>query len=90
MIEPFDLEDAIRRGIVAALEDAETRRNVSMQIEPFDAVDDSGDEVRVVAVIGPPDDLDFVVIVETDAGEIFPSVRDVVYRRCSPESLGCE
>lgn len=88
MIDPSEIEDAIRAGITAALEEVETRRRVSMQIEPFSAEDVDGKDVRVVAVVGPPDDLGFVVLVETAEGEIFPSIRPSVYRKSPFESSG--
>lgn len=80
-MEPEQFEE-IMRSVLAESAPADTR--VVVPIASFPAQDEDGVQVDVVGVTflqSDDRDLDFVIIVEADGGEMFPSIRQSVWRR---------
>lgn len=81
-MEGQEIYEAIKAAILdASKEQHRPPQGPMMPIEPFDAEDEVGDPLRVVGVIDMPDDMKFVVIEESDDGEIRPFPCSAVYRK---------
>lgn len=67
----------------AALADALAERPAAprmMRIDPFDAVDEDGDPVRVVGIYDDHEDMRFVIIATEPDGEIYPVAARSLYK----------
>jgi hypothetical protein len=79
-MDPEQFEEIVR-DVLAENEPGEVR--VIMPIASFKAQDEDGDDVEVVGVTFTQADnhnLNFVVLVDGDDGEVYPTMRDVVWR----------
>ncbi len=80
-MDPEQFEEIVR-GVLA--ERAPEDERVVMPIASFPAQDDDGGLIEVIGVTfmrSDDQDLGFVVIVEAEGGEMFPSRRNSVWRR---------
>lgn len=67
----------------AAFADALAERPAAprmMRIDPFDALDEAGDPVRVIGVYDDQEDMRFVIIVTESDGEIYPIAARSIYK----------
>lgn len=56
-----------------------------MRIDPFDALDEDGEPVRVIGVYDDEEDMRFVIIATEPDGEIYPVAARSIYRAPSAE-----
>lgn len=79
-MNPEEVYEAVRNGVVDALEKAAESSRRIMRISEFDAFDDEDHPLRVVGIVDNGDqDLQFIVIVDDD-GEIAPFIYGSVFR----------
>ncbi|MER9032414.1 hypothetical protein [Mesorhizobium sp. M0674] len=81
MMDPEQFEEIVR-GVLTDREPADVR--VIMPVTAFAAQDEDGDDVEVVGVTftqADNENLSFVVMVELEDGEVFPTMRDTVWRK---------
>lgn len=67
----------------AAFADALAERPAAprmMRIDPFDALDEGGEPVRVIGVYDDHEDMRFVIIATEADGEIYPVAARSIYR----------
>lgn len=72
----------------AAFADALAERPAAprmMRIDPFDALDEDGDTVRVIGVFDDDEDMRFIIIASEDGGEIYPVAARSIYQMPSAE-----
>lgn len=55
-----------------------------MRIDPFDALDEEDNVVRVIGVYDDDDDMRFIIIDGDETGEIFPVAVRSVFRASTP------
>jgi hypothetical protein len=72
--------EAAKAAFIDAMAET-TPRSQMMPVEAFDAEDDGGDPVRVIGVIEDGEVLKFLVIEESEDGEIYPIARTTIYRK---------
>ena len=90
MIDDADVYEATKAAIIDAMADMKNRP-VMMRIDPFDAEDETGDPVRVVGIIDDDDDfMRFIVVEESEDGEVYPVVRRTIYRKGTAASAAEE
>ena len=80
-MESGEVYEAVKCAFIDAMAEMKTRAPM-MRINEFEAEDESGDPVRVVGIIDDDDDfMRFIVVEESEEGEVYPVVRRTIYRK---------
>ena len=54
---------------------------VMMRIDPFDAEDEDGEQIRIIGVYDDHNEMRFIAIHEQENGEIYPSPISPIYKK---------